>query len=240
MNLYLDLLKRCLTRTLFPDQRYGPDITKPLPFDPDLRRVGRDWPTEAVTMVGMERLNTLQNAVESVVAEGIAGDLVECGVWRGGASILMRATLEACGDTARSVWLYDSFQGLPRPSDPADLDLTDLTPYLGVSLEQVKKNFELFKLLDNRVNFVQGWFNDTLPVAQVQQIAVLRLDGDMYESTMVALDSLYPKVSAGGYIIIDDYGALPHCQRAVNDFRAKHGIASHIFLVDWTGAYWRK
>lgn len=240
MNLYLDLLKRCLTRTIFPDQRYGPDITKPLPFDLDLRRVGRDWPTEAVTMVGLERLNTLQNAVESVIAEGIAGDLVECGVWRGGASILMRATLEACGDTGRSVWLYDSFQGLPRPNDPTDLDLTDLTPYLGVSLDQVKKNFELFKLLDTRVNFVQGWFNDTLPVAQVQKIAVLRLDGDMYESTMVALQSLYPKLSSGGYLIIDDFGALPQCQRAVNDFRAKNGITSHIFLVDWTGAYWRK
>ncbi len=240
MDLYLDLLKRCLTRMIFPDQRYASDITKPLPFDADLRRVGRDWPTEAVTMVGLERLNTLQEAVQNVIAEGIAGDLVECGVWRGGASILMRGTLEACGNTDRSVWLYDSFQGLPRPTDPTDLDLTDLTPYLGVSLDQVKRNFELFKLLDSRVKFVQGWFSDTLPVAGVKQIAVLRLDGDMYESTMVALDSLYPKVSTGGYIIIDDFGALPHCQRAVNDFRAKHAITSHIFPVDWTGAYWRK
>jgi hypothetical protein len=225
---------------IFPDQRYGSDITNPLPFDEDLRRMGRDWPTEAVTMVGMERLNNLQEAVQCVLAEGIGGDLVECGVWRGGASIFMRGTLEACGNTDRSVWLYDSFQGLPRPADPADLDLTGFTPYLGVSLDQVKGNFELFRLLDNRVKFVPGWFSDTLPVAQVNQIAVLRLDGDMYESTMVALESLYPRVSSGGYIIIDDFGALPHCQRAVHHFRSKHAVNSPIFRVDWTGAYWRK
>jgi hypothetical protein len=191
-------------------------------------------------MVGVERLNAMEQLLKQVVAAKVPGDVVECGVWRGGCSIFMRGVLKALGDEQRTVWLYDSFEGLPKPVDSTDCDLSMYTGYLGVSLDQVQSNFRLFDLLDERVKFVKGWFRDTLPASEVSQIAVLRLDGDMYESTMDALNALYGKVSPGGYVVIDDYGAIHQCQRAVNDFRAKQGINSHIFLIDWTGAYWQK
>jgi O-methyltransferase len=238
---YIDLLKRCVTRTIFPDQRFEQDGTyRLLPFDFDQRKYGWDWPSEAVTMVGLERLSALERFVKELSADTVPGDLVECGVWRGGCSIFMKGLLRALGDDSRLVWLFDSFEGLPKPADASDCDLSMYNSYLGVSLEQVQENFRMFDLLDDRVRFVRGWFKDTLPVAQVGSIALLRLDAKMYESTMMALDSLYDRVSPGGYIVIDDYGAIPQCQQAVNDFRSRRGITNHIFLIDWTGAYWRE
>lgn len=240
-TLYLDLLKRCLTRTLFPDKRYADsDTTRELPYSHELRYEGRDWPVEAVTMVGIKRLDCLQRLlISAVVDHGIPGDVVECGVWRGGASIFMRGVLVAVGESARRVWLYDSFQGLPKPENESDLDLSMYSDYLGVSLHRVKDNFRQFGLLSERVNFVPGWFKDTLPTASVQQIVLLRLDGDMYESTRDSLEHLYPKISPGGYVVIDDYGALAVCRRAVADFRHSRGIQTPIIPIDWTGIYWQ-
>ena len=114
--LYLDLLKRCLTRTLFPDGSWDWDLVHTRAFDPAVREDGRDWPIDAETMVGLRRLDNLQDCIVEVLKEGVPGDLVETGVWRGGCAILMRAVLEAYGDETRSVWLADSFQGLPPPS----------------------------------------------------------------------------------------------------------------------------
>ncbi len=191
-------------------------------------------------MIGVKRLECLQNLLTAAVADhGIAGDVVECGVWRGGASIFMRGVLLALGQSSRRVWLFDSFQGLPKPNDTRDIDLTMFADYHGVPLHQVQNNFRAFGLLSDNVKFVPGWFNDTLPKAAVERIVLLRLDGDMYESTMVALESLYSKVSSGGYVVIDDYGALPVCRQAVSDFRRRYGITGPIIPIDWTGAYWQ-
>ncbi len=196
-------------------------------------------------MVGLKRLTNLEQCVVRIIQDGVPGDLVETGVWRGGCGILMRAILAVYQDSERSVWLADSFEGLPiadtatYPQDYGD-EHASLTPYLGVSIETVQENFRRFGLLDTQVRFLKGWFRDTLPTAQIKNIAVLRLDGDMYESTYVALSSLYPKISVGGVLIIDDYGALPNCRLAVEDYRAQHGITGEIHQVDWTGVYWRK
>ncbi len=246
-RLYLRLLKRCLCRDLFPDERYDgvlPAMGR-LPFERGLRLEGRDWPTEAETMVGMKRLDNLQHCCISAIYEGIQGDFVETGVWRGGSSILMRAVSAAIGDQVRDTWLFDSFQGLPKPdpnSYPKDEGdtLWVFSSYLGVSLEQVRANFERYELLDERTRFVPGWFRDTIPKASMDKISVLRLDGDMYESTWLVLTHLYPKLSLGGFIIIDDYGAIPVCKSAVDDFRQKHSITSPMTEVDWTGVFWRK
>jgi len=244
-SLYLDLLKRCLTRLIFPDGSWDWDLVHRRPFDPLVRANGQDWPVEAETMVGLRRLDNLQTCIITALQDGVAGDLVETGVWRGGCGIFMRAALKAYGSSDRSVWLADSFQGLPPPSpkeypqDAGDPHST-LTPYLGVPMDVVKANFERYGLLDGRVKFLPGWFRDTLPIAPVERIAVLRLDGDMYESTHLALTHLYPKLSDGGFIIIDDYGALENCRHAVDDFRREHGVAEPVHTVDWTGAWWRK
>ena len=182
--------------------------------------------------------------VENAIPEGVPGDLIETGVWRGGACILMRAVLEAYEDRTRRVFVADSFEGLPVPNADAypPTRATDTTPSRSssVSLDEVKANFAKYGLLDDRVVFLKGWFKDTLPRAPIERLAVLRLDGDMYESTMDALTALYDKVSAGGFVIIDDYGCIEACRKAVHDFRDAHGISEPILDIDGWGVYWRK
>ncbi len=223
-------------------------LVRKLPFDQRARDLGQDWPADAETMIGMQRLTSLQNCVETVLNEDIPGDLVECGVWRGGASILMRAVLAAYGDKTRSVWLADSFEGVPPPDTAnykADkvpwfqMGLHRAAPVLAVTQPEVAANFERYGLLDDQVRFLPGWFKDTLADAPIDQIAVLRLDGDLYESTIQALDALYPRLSPGGFCIIDDYN-LEGCRKAVADYRAKHGITAEIEDIDGTGVLWRK
>jgi O-methyltransferase len=192
----------------------------------------------------MQRLTSLQRCVETVLADDIPGDLVECGVWRGGACILMRAVLAAYGDETRCVWVADSFAGVPRPDSAnykADkgLRLDLFAPILAVPETEVRANFQRYGLLDDQVRFLPGWFKDTLPDAPIDRIAVLRLDGDLYESTIQALDALYPRLSPGGFCIIDDY-MIKACRQAVTDYRAKHGISAEIVDIDGNGVLWRK
>src|SRR6266511_1964185 len=236
--LYLDLLKRTLTRIAFEDEAVmpGDPQRERMALDPSKRVEGLDWPVHAETMIGLRRLDQLQAAVETVLRENVPGDLIETGVWRGGACIFMRGVLAAYLDTQRTVWAADSFQGLPPPNAdayPADQgDVHWRQNELVVSLEEVKANFERYGLLDDRVRFLVGWFRDTLPAAPIDRLAVLRLDGDMYESTIVALEALYPKVSPGGFVIIDDYALAP-CQRAVQDLRRARAIETPVAWIDW-------
>jgi hypothetical protein len=231
-GLYLDLLKRALIDELSE------------PADPKVRREGRDWPSRACTMIGLERLNNLQHCIEDVLLRQIPGDLIETGVWRGGASIFMRAVLKAYGITDRVVWLADSFEGMPRPDPeryPADDGDTHQTfAERSIPLDEVKANFEKFGMLDDRVRFLKGRFRDTLSEPEIRQLAILRLDGDMYESTSEPLVQLYSRVSIGGYVIIDDYGAIPACRKAVDDFRTSRGIEDKLRWIDWTGTYWQR
>ena len=209
-----------------------------------LRLDGRDWPDFAHSMIGLERLNHLRACAETVLHEGIPGDFMETGVWRGGACIMLRGVLRAFGDTRRSVWVADSFEGLPPPNPekyPADLgDTLYQFTQLAVSLEEVQHNFRRYDLLDHQVKFLKGIFSQSLPNAPVDELALLRLDGDMYESTMDALRSLYPKLSPGGFCIVDDYGAVAACRQAVHDYRKDHHITAPIAMIDWTGAWWRR
>lgn len=205
----------------------------------EIQDEGRDWPFIGYTMIGHRRLDNVQFCAEDVIRNNIAGDFVETGVWRGGTVILMRAILQAYGIEDRKVWAADSFQGLPVPKSPSDgHDLSD-TEYLKVSLDQVKRNFVRFGLLDDQVEFLEGWFADTLPKAPIKAIALLRLDGDLYSSTMDALQSLYSKVTKGGYVIVDDYYSWPSCQKAVTDFLQAQALSPEIKRIDWTGAYWQ-
>jgi O-methyltransferase len=111
---------------------------------------------------------------------------------------------------------------------------------LAVSEDTVRANFRRYGLLDDRVRFLRGWFKDTLPGAPIDQIGLLRLDGDLYESTIQALDALYPRLSVGGFCIIDDYHAIDACRQAVTDYREKHSISDNIVEIDGTGVFWRK
>jgi O-methyltransferase len=241
--LYLDTMERVLCNTIYRDAHLVPAGGEE-PYDPEKRAIGLDWPTRALTMIGSARLRHLRSCVETVLNENVPGDLIETGVWRGGASIMMRAVLEAYGITDRRVLVADSFRGLPAPN-PDRYPLDDVMHFegyaeLAVSVDAVKENFRRFDLLDERVGFIEGWFADTLEHIDAERLALLRLDGDLYESTTNALDALYPKISPGGFVVIDDYGAYEACRAAVEDYRGRHGIADEICTIDWTGAYWRK
>jgi hypothetical protein len=145
--------------------------------------------------------------------------------------------------TDRVIWAADSFEGVPVPSLPQDANFDisrDVLPVLVVPLEEVKELFERYGLLDDHVKFLKGWFKDTLPVAPIEQLAILRLDGDLYESTMDALNPLYDKVTQGGFIVVDDYGSCPPCKQAINDFRATHSINDELITIDSQSVYWRK
>jgi Macrocin-O-methyltransferase (TylF) len=212
-------------------------------YDGKARLFGTDWPIHAHTMIGLTRLRNLRNLITQILNEDIPGDFIETGVWRGGACIYMRAVLAAYGVTGRRVWVADSFEGLPPPNPanyPADAgSWLDQIQLLAVSLEEVKENFSKYGMLDEQVVFLKGFFKDTLAAAPIERIAILRLDGDMYESTIQALDALYQKVSAGGFVIVDDY-ALAGCRKAVEDFRERNAIAKHLHEIDKTAVYWRK
>jgi hypothetical protein len=169
---------------------------------------------------------------------------METGVWRGGACIFMKACLRELGMGNRKVWLADSFQGLPAPNlkeFPADkASKLHRKPILSVSQKEVENNFERLGLLDENVMFLPGWYKDSLPDAPVQKLALLRLDGDLYESTWLALRHLYPKLSLGGFLIVDDYHAFPFCKQAVDDYRQAHRISEKIIDIDKEAVFWRK
>lgn len=243
-ELYLELLKKILLNEIYFENEksfylHGQKEPRSL-----ARAEGRDLPEFALTMIGRARLNNLHACAVRVLRDGVPGDFMEAGVWRGGASILMRGVLKAYGIADRLVWLADSFEGLPAPDNahfPADAGSTlHELPELAISLDTVKRNFARFDLLDDQLRFIKGFFSDTLPTAPVDKLALLRLDGDMYESTYVSLTNLYDRLSPGGYVLIDDYNCYPSCKQAVADFAAQRKLSFQIEEVDWTGAYWRK
>ena len=263
-ELYLDLLKRMLTRYGFEplnalDPIY-PNTPRSRAFNA-LNRVmrptrvqfgllprrsmadreeGLDWPSDAETMIGLKRMNQLHSALDVIRTENIPGDVMETGVWRGGAVIFMAAYLQAHG-MRRSVWAADSFEGLPRPDARYPVDAGDTHYQLGVaraSLEDVQANFARYSIKTDHVIFLKGWFEDTMPTAPVTNLALLRLDGDMYSSTIQVLEAMYDKVSSGGFIIVDDY-FLTGARTAVHDFLTKRGLNPVIERIDVAGAYWR-
>jgi hypothetical protein len=215
-------------------------IVKKWALDEAKRAAGRDFPLFGYTMVGIRRLDNVQRCLEDVLEQGVPGDLIETGAWRGGVTIFMRALLRAHGVTDRKIWVADSFEGLPAPDGANDdWDLSQ-NNYFKVSLEQVRANFSKFGLLDGQVEFLPGWFSATLPNAPIAKLAILRLDGDLYRSTMDALTHLYHKVSQGGYVIVDDYYSWTSCRRAVTEFLAARSLKPDIKAIDQDGIYWRK
>jgi O-methyltransferase len=271
VDLYLELLAKALTRSLYEDNdaifgietMFGVrwkeriaaviaaalrpaniELVRKRPYDAKAREYGRDWPARAETMAGLRRLANARFCIESAINDAIPGDIIETGVWRGGTSIFMRGVLKAHQIEDRTVWCADSFEGLPAPAPekyPADADL-HLEQYslLAVDVNTVRRNFARYDLLDAQVRFLVGWFKDTLPEAPIKELSVMRLDGDLYESTMQALDALYPRLSIGGYCIIDDYGNIDACKEAVHDYRRSHQITDEILDVDGYCVYWRR
>lgn len=219
-------------------------ICKFTEYNKEDRLEGKDWPTYADTMIGLKRLENIEYCFNEVIKDIIPGDFIETGVWRGGATIFMKALLKASKIDNRTVWVADSFEGLPMPNEEKYNEDKGDQLYtfkeLAISLETVQDNFRKYDLLDKNIKFLKGWFKDTLPTAPINELAIIRLDGDLYESTMDGLINLYPKLSKGGFIIIDDWGALNSCKQAVIDYRTNNKITEEIIPIDWSGVFWRK
>lgn len=256
-ELYLELLKRCVSNTIYEDDLdllrgtfHQDPVTGKLsssagaPTDLKRKHDGAIWPSRAHTMIGLYRLDNLRHCVETAIRERVPGDLIETGVWRGGASIFMRGILKAFDVKDRRVWVADSFEGLPptdKAAHAADAALAlDRFADLAVPLERVRENFARYGLLDDQVVFLKGWFRDTLPDAPIDRLAVMRLDGDLYESTMDALTNLYPKLSPGGFVILDDYNVVAGCNEATDQYRRSMGVAEPLMPIKGCGAFWRK
>ena len=161
----------------------------------------------------MKRLENVQACIEDVLAQDVPGDLIETGVWRGGTSIFMRAVLKAHGDHRPARVRGGLLRGpaaAGRRAVPAPMRTRSCTSWSSssVSLETVQDHFRRLGLLDDQVRFVKGWFRDTMPTLTGEQWSVIRLDGDLYESTINVLENLYPNLSPGGYVIVDDYNSL--------------------------------
>jgi hypothetical protein len=244
--LYLDLLEKCLTNVIYRDPPMRPKWTHILrkqEFSEATRESGKDWPSRAHTMIGLKRLHSLREQVEATLQEDIRGDYIETGVWRGGACIMMRAVLAAYGAKDRVVYAADSFAGVPPPNRkryPADRG-RNFYKYkqLAVPLEEVQANFATYGLLDDQVRFVKGLFSETLPKLQAERLALIRLDGDLYESTMDALDALYPRLSPRGFVVVDDYG-LRSSRSAVHDYLDRRGEKVTFERIDDYSVWWRK
>lgn len=203
----------------------------------------RNFTDFAYTMIGRARMDNIEYCLDVIRTEHIQGDLMETGVCRGGAVIFMKGYLNAWKMNDRIVWAADSYEGLPVPSyqQDAGYDLSkNKYPVLAVGLDKVKESFSRYGLLDENVYFLKGWFRDTLPGCAVEKLALLRLDGDLYESTMDALEAAYHKVVPGGFVIVDDYHIFEPCRKAVDEFRQAQGIAAPLVRIDPSSVYWRK
>ena len=238
---YLDLMRDSLIGRLNQDPPLpGSNVDR---YYDEVREKGWDWPSRAPSMIGAKRMNNVRSECERVIKVGVPGDFMEAGVWRGGACIMMRAVLKAYEIADRRVIAADTFAGFPPPSARIAADATfdfHTRTEFAVGLEEVRAAFARYGLLDDQVVFLEGLFKDTLPTAPVTALAILRLDGDMYESTKDSLVNLYRKLSPGGALIADDYYLFEAQRNAVDEFRATHGITDPIIQIDQFGGYWIK
>jgi O-methyltransferase len=201
------------------------------------------------TMTSVERMYALWQAAGHVARAGIPGDYVECGVWRGGSSMLAALTLAGAGDEARRLWLYDTFEGMSEPTErdrafdaaaPISAEWDAFRTANGstlayASLDEVQANMNRAQIAAERLEYVAGKVEDTIPARAPERIALLRLDTDWYESTRHELEHLYPRLSPGGVLIVDDYGHWAGAREAVDEFLASLHRPPLLTRIDYTG-----
>jgi O-methyltransferase len=244
---YLEMMKSMVSGAVFLDSELsvgGDHQAFTTHFDLNKRKQGQDWAYLGDTMTGWARLDNVRTLLTDIVMRNVTGDFIETGVWRGGNSMFARAVINSLGQGgSRKSYVCDSFRGLPpmhRNLHNGDVGW-DYRPYLEVPVEVVIDGFRKYSLLDTQVVFAKGFFNETMRPLQsiIDHLVIIRLDGDMYESTVDVLYHLYPKLSVGGYVIVDDWGIEP-TQKACQDFFEVHGIHVTVHQIDWISAYWQK
>ena len=228
--MYLNLLKKCILDSIYSSHEFDKNIEE-----------GNYFPSRGHSMMGNKRLTNIQECFENVLKNNIEGDFIETGVWKGGGSIFA-AGINKYYNANRKIYVADSFEGLPPPDERYEADAGDThhaVDFLAVDLDSVKDNFKRYDLLDDNIVFIKGFFETSLKNNNIEKLAIMRLDGDMYSSTIQVLNELYDKVSIGGFIIIDDYALTP-CKKAVTDFMTERNIKSELIEIDWTGCFWIK
>ena len=247
-EFYLEMIKSMVSATVFNQAEKsvipGNNNIGTRPLNLESRRGGNDWAYFGDTMTGWKRLDNVWKLLKQVVEDDIPGDYIETGVWRGGSSVFARAVMNVYGQSNRRSYVCDSFAGLPpgdRALDRADKNWDKMHWYLAIPEAIVAENFLKYGLLDHNVIFAKGFFNETMPEIskRAKQFSVMRLDGDMYESTVDVLYNLYNKLHIGGYVIMDDWFGFPS-KTACEDFFRVHGIAPEIVPIDKLSAYWKK
>lgn len=291
LDPYLHLLKQVLTGSLFEEDtiwaRDGHGVyLRHAPYDHRRRTLGLDVPRRGLTMVGWKRLESLEECARTIRDEGIAGDFLETGVWRGGVGMYLKAVLRRYGLEDRTVWMADLFGGpvklnallkwfgrvasffaplaperftrfvlrrgvFPVP-EVIEGDLKNFIMFLSrhpelveeltelTSRAEIEENFRRLGLFDERLRFLPGLVHETMPNAPFERLALLRLDVDYYEATVAVLEHAYDRVSPGGFVVIDDYGSLDGCRRAVDDFRARAGVSAEMQWIDEHAVFWRR
>jgi O-methyltransferase len=240
-RLVLSLIEKCGYRvTRFDDvSQFPPD------FDSSMQEIVKF--VQPYTMTSAERVFTLRQSVQHIIDHDIPGDIVECGVWKGGSMMAVARTLLDMGVSDRHLYLFDTFEGMPEPTN-VDVNAEGQTAVdllssqddainreaLCVSLEEVKRNLQFTKYPTSFLHFVKGPVEKTIPQHAPEKIALLRLDTDWYESTYHEMCHLYPRLSPGGILIIDDYGYWTGAKMAVDQYYAEQRLKPFLGRIDAT------
>jgi len=221
------------------------------PIDIDKNFIEEYKMIEAYTATSIERVYALKSAITYIIKNKIKGDFVECGVWKGGSCMLMAQTLVNEEEKERKIWMYDTFDGMTEPTDDdceietnvSGSDLLKNTPkntdkfnmWAYAPLKMVKKNMKKTMFPEERIHFIEGKVENTLSKVKPQSIALLRLDTDWYESTKCELEQLYPLLSIGGVLIVDDYGHFSGAKKAVDEYFSKTNVKPLMNRIDYSG-----
>lgn len=214
-----------------PDERF-----LPLDFDPGFAEIFRQ--VKDVTLTSVAKQYSLYNACRYVVEAKVPGDWAECGVWRGGSSMLAALTLKKLGDTSRRLHLFDTYEGMPDSTDKdVFFDGASTIPKgaLAAGLEEVRGNMSRTGYPEDRLIYVKGMVEDTLPAKAPEKLALLRLDTDFHDSTYHAMVHLYPRLVPGGVLLLDDYGAMRGAQEAVHTYLAETNQRPLIHRIERLG-----
>ncbi len=228
---YRHLLRACLEDL---------SLSRPGSFLSSLRMIWLIRKVRGHTAVFVPRLVALYKLSKRIDLLSVPGDIVECGVYIGGSAALLASV--CCRDSRRprQIWLFDSFEGLPQPTDKDGEKARSCVWWCHGDLSKVREIFRKLRIPESRVHVVKGWFQDTFPSARIQNIALLHIDADWYASVKLCLEKFYESVQPGGFVVIDDYGHWEGCKRATDEFLNRRAINVELTKVDYTGRYFQK
>jgi len=214
-------------------------LSRPSSFLNSFQMMRLVYRVRGYTAVFVPRLVALYKLSEEINQRSVAGDIVECGVYNGGSAAIMASLCEK-SPVNRNVWLFDSFEGLPKPTDKDGDEAAAYQGWCHGDLSKVKEVLRKLRIPERRVHIVKGWFQDTFLKVEIPQIAILHIDADWYESVKLCLEKFYDSVQAGGYIVLDDYGDWEGCRVATDEFLKNRGLKVKLVQVDYTGFYFQK